>query len=221
MTEININLLFGVLLEPFTPFVNDYLRNEGVQDLGCKIGYARILFSETYELIHIACRLLQILYLLFQLWKLGIYALLLIRIAAGQHTELLVVYSTEDIVLIQSLEQCIKLRRSFRQFFIFTLLGVKLPSVFRGAFFVDKFRKLPFSCSCRVSNTAQFLQENLIQYHFPDSVRRAFIFCIIAVMRAVEGIAFRIVRTFVIKIQFRAAVGTEQQTGILTCFTYT
>ena len=58
VTEININLLFGVLLEPFTPFVNDYLRNEDVQDFGCKLGYARILFSETYELIHIACRLL-------------------------------------------------------------------------------------------------------------------------------------------------------------------
>ena len=89
------------MLEPLTPLVNDYLRNEGVQDLGCKIGYARILFSETYELIHIACRLLQILYLLFQLRQLGVYALLLILIAAGQHTELLVVYSTEDIVLIQ------------------------------------------------------------------------------------------------------------------------
>ena len=72
-----------------------------MQDFGCKLGYARILFSETYELIHIACRLLQILYLLFQLRQLDVYALLLIRIAAGQHTELLVVYSTEDIVLIQ------------------------------------------------------------------------------------------------------------------------
>ena len=199
--------------------MNNYLRNEGVQDFWCKLVYARILFSETYELIHIACRLLQILYLLFLLRQLGIYALLLIRIAAGQHTELLVVYSAEDIVLIQSLEQCIKLRRPFRQSFIFTLLGVKLPSVFRGAFFVDKFRKLPFSCSCRVGNTAQLLEQYLIQYHLTDSVRRAFIFCIIAVMRAVEGIAFRIVRTLVIKIQFRAAVGTEQQTGILTCFT--
>ena len=36
VTEININLLFGVLLEPLTPFVNDYLRNEDVQDFGCK-----------------------------------------------------------------------------------------------------------------------------------------------------------------------------------------
>lgn len=142
----------------------------------------------------------------------SIYALLLIRIAAGQHTELLVVYPAEDIVLIQPLEQRIKLRRSFRQSFIFTLLGVKLPSVFRGAFFVDKFRKLSFSCSCRVGNTAQLLEQYLIQYHFPDSVRRAFIFCIIAVMRAVEGIAFRIIRTLMIKIQLRAAVGTEQQT---------
>ena len=104
VTEININLLFGVLLELFTPFVNDYLRNEGVQDLGGKLGYARILFSKTYELIHIACRLLQILYLLFQLRQLGIYALLLIRIATGQYTELLVVYPAEDIVLIQPLE---------------------------------------------------------------------------------------------------------------------
>ena len=151
--------------------------------------------------------------------SLGVYALLLIRIAAGQHTELLVVYPAEDIVLIQPLEQCIKLRRSFRQFFIFTLLGVKLPSVFRGAFFVDKFRKLPFSCSCRVGNTAQLFEQYLIQYHLTDSVRRAFIFCIIAVMRAVEGIAFRIIRTLVIKIQFRAATGTEQKTGILACFT--
>ena len=50
--------------------------------------------------VRIACRLLQILYLLFQLRQLGIYALLLIRIAAGQHTELLVVYPAEDIVLI-------------------------------------------------------------------------------------------------------------------------
>ena len=138
--------------------------------------------------------------LLFQLRQLGVYALLLIRITAGQHTELLVVYSAEDIVLIQPLEQRTKLRRPFRQSFIFTLLGVKLPSVFRGAFFVDKFRKLPFSCSCRVSNTAQFLQENLIQYHLTDSVRRAFFFRIIAVMRAVKGIAFRIIRTLVIKI---------------------
>ena len=148
------------------------------------------------------------------------YALLLIRIAAGQYTELLVVYPAEDIVLIQPLEQRIKLRCSFRQFFIFTLLGVKLPSVFRGAFFVDKFRKLSFSCSCRVGNTAQFLQENLIQYHLTDSVRRAFFFRIIAAMRAVEEIAFRIIRTLVIKIQFLAAIGTEQQTGILACFTY-
>ena len=54
----NINLLFGVLLEPLTPLVNDYLLNEDVQDFGCKLGYARILFSEIYELIHIACRLL-------------------------------------------------------------------------------------------------------------------------------------------------------------------
>mgnify|MGYP004607222399 CR=1 FL=1 len=77
------------------------------------------------------------------------YALLLIRIAAGQRTELLVVYPAKDIVLIQPLEQRIKLRCSFRQFFIFTLLGVKLPSVFRGAFFVDKFRKLPFSSRSR------------------------------------------------------------------------
>ena len=49
-------------------------------------------------------------------------------------------------------------------------------------------------------------------------MRRAFIFCIIAVMRAVEGIAFRIVRTLVIKIQFRAAVGTEQKTGTVMLF---
>ena len=39
--------------------------------------------------VRIACRLLQILYLLFQLRQRGIYALLLIRIAAGQYTELL------------------------------------------------------------------------------------------------------------------------------------
>ena len=38
-------------------------------------------------------------------------------------------------------------------------------------------------------------------------------------MWAVEGIAFRIIRTLVIKIQFWAAVGTEQKTGILACFT--
>ena len=38
-------------------------------------------------------------------------------------------------------------------------------------------------------------------------------------MRAVEGTAFRIIRTLMIKIQLRAAVGTEQQTGILACFT--
>lgn len=135
------------------------------------------------------------------------------------HTELLVVYPAEDIVLIQPLEQCIKLRRSFRRPFIFTLFGVKLPSVFRGAFFVDKFRKFSFSCSCRVGNTAQLLEQYLIQYHLTESVRRAFIFCMIAVMRAVEGIAFQIIRTLMIKIQLRAAVGTEQQTGILTCFT--
>mgnify|MGYP007060938015 FL=1 len=71
-----------------------------MQDFGCKLGYARILFSETYELIHITCCLLQILNLLFQLRQLGVYALLLIRLVAGQHTELLVVYPAEDIVLI-------------------------------------------------------------------------------------------------------------------------
>ena len=96
------------------------------------------------------------------------YALLLIRIAAGQYTELLVVYPAKDIVLIQPLEQRIKLRCSFRQFFIFTLLGVKLPSVFRGAFFVDKFRKLSFSSR----NRHRSADRNTCSFHLCLSVGR-------------------------------------------------
>ena len=93
---------------------------------------------------------------------------MLIRIAAGQHTELLVVYSTEDIVLIQPLEQRIKLRRSFRQFFIFTLLGVKLPSVFRGAFLLinsanDPPLSVPFAIFCTVFSKNERLNAILIQ----------------------------------------------------------
>ena len=60
--------------------------------------------------------------------------LLLIRIAAEQYTKLLVVYPAEDIVLIQSLEQCIKLRRPFRQFFIFMLTALSSRRFSEGLF---------------------------------------------------------------------------------------
>ena len=70
------------------------------------------------------------------------------------------------------------------------------------SFFVDELRILPFLCPCRVSNTAQFFEQYFIQYHIIGPVRCAFFFRIIAVMKAVEGIAFWIIARLWLKYNF-------------------
>lgn len=53
VSEININLLFGLLLVPFGAFVYYDFGYIGMQDFGCKLWYAGVFPREAYEFIHI------------------------------------------------------------------------------------------------------------------------------------------------------------------------
>lgn len=58
VTEININLLFGLLFVPFGAFVYYDFGHEGMQDFGRKLCYTGIFPRKAYEFIHITCRFL-------------------------------------------------------------------------------------------------------------------------------------------------------------------